>query len=251
MGSAPQPAVLQLLSCCRDTGEGHLTDTKGSGASALALTWPFILHTPPPPLRIGTKKILGKTHPFLGHFAALNAPLAFLCKKGSRPKAFKCWGQRFATCTAQSCATLPLHEPSGQQRGCQQRARRMQSPALTRRSARISLLLPEMEPTFLPCLFPPVPSVSCAYKRLLVLKYFATSSSTKSPARIALIVGEGNYLLEIIKLGASVASTLPAKFVVLTARAEPRTAALLSRKPRLVSDSSATQDKTSVLLSKK
>lgn len=133
MRSAPQPAVLQLLSCCRDTGEGHLTDTKGSGASALALTWPFI--SPP---RIGTKKTLGKTHPFLGHFAALNAPLAFLCKRGSRPKAFKCWGQRFATCTAQSCATLPLHEPSGQQHGCQQRARRMQSPALTRRSARVS-----------------------------------------------------------------------------------------------------------------
>lgn len=64
-----------------------------------------------------------------------------------------------------------------------------------------------------------------------VITYFATSSSTKSPARIALILGRGNYLLEMTKFGAS---TLCAALTVLTARMESCAAALLSRKPRVV-----------------
>lgn len=97
----------------------------------------------------------------------------------------------------------------------------------------------------------PMLSLPCSYYRLFVITDFGTSSGTKSPARIALILGGGNYLTEITKFGALVASTLPAKLVVLTARAESCAAVLLSRKPRLLSDSWASQDKTSVLLSKK
>lgn len=160
---------------------------------------------------------------------------------GSRPKTFKCCGERFAISTAQSCATLPLDEPGGQQHSCQQHARRMQSPSVARCSARVSLPRPETRPNppssfgFFFFFFSPVLGLSCSYYRLLLITYFATSSSTKSPARIALILGEGNYLIEITKFGALVASTLPAKLIVLTAGAESCATALLSRKPRLVS----------------
>lgn len=87
----------------------------------------------------------------------------------------------------------------------------------------VSLLLPEMEANpssrfFFFFLFPLL-SLSCSYYRLFVITDFAASSSTKSPARIALILGGGNYLARITKFGVLVASTLPAKLVVLTARA--------------------------------
>lgn len=92
-------------------------------------------------------------------------------------------------------------------------------------------------PTLLPGLFfPPVLSLSCSYYRLLGITYFATSSSTKSPARIARILGGGNYLIEITRFGALIASTLPARLRVLTAGAESCATALLSRKPSSVSD---------------
>lgn len=146
-------------------------------------------------------------------------------ERALRPKAFKCCGQRFATSTAQSCATLPLHALP---------ATRMQSPDVPGCGARASLLLPETGPTLLPGFVLP----SCTESLSLLLQayvsaYFATSSSAKSPARIALILGRGNYLLEMTEFGAS---TLPATLTVLTAGVESCAAALLSRKPRLVSE---------------
>lgn len=91
----------------------------------------------------------------------------------------------------------------------------MQSPDIPGCGARASLLLPETGPTLLPGFVPP----SCTESLLLLLQayvsaHFATSASAKSPARIALILGRGNYLLEMTKFGAS---TLPATLTVLTA----------------------------------
>lgn len=140
-------------------------------------------------------------------------------------EAFKCCGQRFATSTAQSCATLPVHElPATRDEDAKPRRTRLQCqslPATSRNWAN-----PPSRFFSRPC---------TEYFLLLlqayVITYFATSSSTKSPARIALILGRGNYLLEMTKFGAS---TLCAALTVLTARMGSCAAALLSRKPRVV-----------------
>lgn len=165
------------------------------------------------------------------------------CARGElRTKAFKHCGQTFVTSTAQSCAALHLHKPGGQQHGCQQHARRMQSPSGTPCSASFPAAARNRDQASFQFWvlfffsFPSALSLSCTYYRLLGITYFAISSSTKSPARIALILGGGSYLMEIAKFGALVAHTLPAKLIVLTAGAESCAAALLLRKPRLVSD---------------
>lgn len=164
-----------------------------------------------------------------------------------RSKAFKHYDQTFVTSTTQSCAALHLHKPGGQQHGCQQHARRMQRPSGARCSASFPAASRNQDQSsFQVFFFPPVLSLSCTYYRLLIITYFATSSSTKSPARIALILGGRNYLIEIAKFGALVAHTLPAKLIVLTARAESCATALLLKKPRLVSDNWDSHDKTSV-----
>jgi len=205
----------------------------------VSLLWfGLLFHTTTPP-RNGTKENWGKTHLLLSVILLPYTHLWHSCAgRVWRPKAIACCSQTFATSTAHSCATLPLQKPGGQQRGCQQRTRRVQSPDVARCSARVSLLLPGTgaSPPSRVLFFPPVLSFSCSYYRLLVITYFATSSSTKSLARVALVLGGGNYLTEIIKSGALVASTLPAKLIVLTAGADSWAAALLSRKPRLVSD---------------
>lgn len=101
-----------------------------------------------------------------------------------RPKAVKCRGQRFATSTAQSCATLPVQElPVTSEEDAKPRRTRLQCQSLPAAS-RISANPPSR---FSP---PPRTESLLLLLQAYVITYFATSSSTKSPARIA-DIGKG------------------------------------------------------------
>lgn len=127
---------LQLLSCqhsCLDS-----LKSRGLGPAS-ALFWPFISHTSPAtiPRKTGLKHVC-----FGMSFCCLKCTSAILVLEGD-------CGQRFTTAPAQSCTALPLHEHSRWPCSCQRHAGRMQCPDVAHCNASLSLLLPEMGPTFL------------------------------------------------------------------------------------------------------